>query len=468
MARAKRPGRDRSGPRERARRADGASLPDPQTEPSKPLLTPGGRVDKAAVYRAAQSASAPKAATPSPGEGGLGESDADVVPRAEGAGAESDEEATAPRVAFRLTRDLDKRLDKYLTDRISFMSRAQLQRLIEDGAVLVNGRQAKPSTNLRLGDLVEVFVPPPRAEGIVPEDIPLAVMFEDEHLVVVNKTPDIMVHPARSHLSGTMVNALAYHFKHRSASGGALSEVGQAEARPGVIHRLDRQTSGVIVFAKTERAHWQVSRQFMDRTVEKRYLAVVHGLVEPRIDVIDVPLGPHPSREKGYREKQVVRHDHLGKPALTVARVLGHYWDERAGGTGAGVGLGGVRPSGGAREDAFSLVEVELKTGRTHQIRVHLSHRGFPLVGDDLYGGKASAGGTAPGLARVALHAALLEFRHPIDGRPMRFEAPLPADLARLVGRLRGMARVEEFEGVPGAVHSPGAIGREAQGDLLR
>lgn len=445
MAKAKRSGRDRGG-------APQGQAIEPDTPRTSPLVKPGGKVDKGAVFRAAHAG--PSAGQPTA-------TDPDLVEPLP-TGTEQDEvdaDGVAPRVVFRLTRDLDKRLDKYLTDRISFMSRAQLQRLIEGGGVLVNGRPAKSSTNLRVGDVVEVFVPPPRAEHIAPEDIPLEVMFEDEHLIVVNKSPDIMVHPARSHLSGTMVNALAYHFRHRSVSGGALSGVGGEFARPGVVHRLDRQTSGVIVFAKTEQAHWQVARQFMDRTVDKRYLAFVHGLVEPRIDVIDVPLGPHPSRQKGYREKHVVRHDHLGKPAVTVYRVLGHYAAvaHRAFGE---AGVGGIDPAGGARLDAMSLVEVELKTGRTHQIRVHLSHLGFPLVADDMYGGRVVEADGRPVIDRVALHAARLVFKHPTTGRVMEFHAPLPADLARLIGWGRTQAVVREYGDTPGAVFEPAGLGK--------
>ncbi|MFN3311802.1 MAG: RluA family pseudouridine synthase, partial [Thermomonas sp.] len=173
-----------------------------------------------------------------------------------------------------------------------------------------------------MGDVVEVAVPPPPSEDFPEEDIPLDVLFEDEHLIVLNKSPDIIVHPARTHKKGTLINALAFHFRHRSSLGGSLSGVGRQFARPGVVHRLDRATSGCIVFAKTEQAHWQLANQFMARTVDKRYVTLAHGHVEPVIDVIDLPLGPHPSRERGYREKQVVRHDALGKPAVTIYRVL--------------------------------------------------------------------------------------------------------------------------------------------------
>lgn len=353
-----------------------------------------------------------------------------------------------PKVTFTPQRDLDKRLDKYLCDRITFMSRSKLQALIESGGVLVNGRVAKSSTPVHAGDVIEVSVPPPPSEDFPPEDIPLDVLFEDEHLIVLNKQAGLIVHPARTHTRGTMINALAYYFRHRSASGGSLSSVGSRFARPGVVHRLDRHTSGLIVFAKSEQAHWKLADQFMRRTVDKRYVAVVEGEVQPIIDVIDEPLGPHPSRMRGYREKHVVRHDHLGKPAVTVYRVLGHY----------------ARPTdpGGAELARCSLVEVELKTGRTHQIRVHFSHRGFPLIGDDMYGGKALPLPDGPPFDRQALHAAYLAFRHPISGQPMTFRAPAPADLARLLKAVRGWPTAHEFPSPPGSM-----LGLTGVGDLL-
>jgi 23S rRNA pseudouridine1911/1915/1917 synthase len=357
-------------------------------------------------------------------------------------GAEDDEGLR--RVRFELRRDLQKRLDKYLTDRIAFLSRTQLQRLIDEGGVTVNGRRPKASTVLRIEDVVEVVIPAPPPKNVQPEDIPLDVMFEDEHLLVVNKQPDIIVHPARTHLKGTMLSALAYHFMHRSTVGGALSTVGGEFARPGVVHRLDRHTSGCIVFAKRDEVHWQLGRQFEVRTVEKRYLALVHGHYSPDRDVIDLPLGPHPSREKGYREKCVVRHDELGKPAVTIVHVRERY------------------TIGREVTGRYSLVELDLKTGRTHQIRVHLSHSGYPIIGDDMYGGRAYEGEVAGGgggkadadgpavLARQALHACTLAFTHPMTGERLRFTAPLRGDIGAVVADLRA-------RGNPERVESPGA-----------
>jgi 23S rRNA pseudouridine1911/1915/1917 synthase len=338
------------------------------------------------------------------------------------------------------------------------MSRRQLLRLIDEGGVTINGRAPKASTKLRINDRIEVFIPLPPPSEVQPEDIPLQVLYEDEHIIVLNKQPDIIVHPARSHNKGTLINALAYHFKHRSSAGGALSTVGKEFARPGVVHRLDRNTSGLIVFAKDDTSHWRLARQFETRVVDKRYLALVHGLVEPPVDVIDKPIGPHPSKEKGYREKYVVRHDVLGKASVTICRVRAHFT--------------GAPPEAGDRTDVspvhlrrFSLVELELKTGRTHQIRVHLSHGGYPIVGDDMYEGSAlvqselrppSARGAAstdesPLIARQALHAATLSFRHPISHEPMAFTAPFPSDMAAGVAALKTMDPSARRMDPPGA-----------------
>lgn len=323
------------------------------------------------------------------------------------------------QVRFVLSRELDKRLDRYLVDRIPFLSRTSLQRLIREEAVTVNGRIPRASTKLHRGDVVTAVLPPPPSTEIPAEDIPLDILYEDGDLIVINKRDDIIVHPARGNLSGTMLNALAFHFRHRS--GGRLSSVGAEHARPGVVHRLDRHTTGVMVAAKTDTAHWRLGRQFEERRPEKRYLAVVHGRLEPFADVVDVPIGKHPTA----RFKCAVRWDDTGKQAVTIYRVRELYED-------------------------FSLVELELKTGRTHQIRVHLSHLGYPIVGDDMYGGRhltvgdvAGAAGApglsprAPAITRQALHATLLAFTHPITDEPAEFHAPLPEDMRRLVALLR-------------------------------
>ncbi len=192
-------------------------------------------------------------------------------------------------VRVELSRDLDKRLDKYLVDRIPFLSRTSLQQLIREMAVTVNGRVPKASTRLRKGDVVAAILPPPPPTELVAEHIPLEALYEDDDLIVIHKPDDILVHPARGNQSGTIINGLAWRFLHRS--GGHLSPVGSELARPGVVHRLDRHTTGVLVFAKTETAHWRLARLFEERRTDMRFLAVVLGRFVPAADVIEVPSG---------------------------------------------------------------------------------------------------------------------------------------------------------------------------------
>jgi 23S rRNA pseudouridine1911/1915/1917 synthase len=373
-------------------------MPDPLAD-ADALLTSGGKVDEEALAR--------------------------LVEQRRAAG---EDEGPLPAVRFELQRDIQDRLDRYLTSRVPFLSRTRIQRLIESGAATVNARVAKASTRLRLNDVVELVLPPPESKEIRPQQLPLDILFEDEHLIVQN------------------------------TSSGALSTVGDEFARPGVVHRLDRDTTGCIAFAKDDEAHWKLAAQFEKRTVEKRYLAIVHGHYEPPIDAIDLPLGPHPSREKGYREKYVVRHDALGKASLTIARVASRFSEPASGVDRLSEPVSGRSPESGDAPGAttsrsrlrretgsenrstqkFSLVELELRTGRTHQIRVHLSYRGFPILGDDMYGGRPllAPDGT-PILERQALHAALLEFNHPIHGQRLRFQAPPPPDFAAALAHLR-------------------------------
>jgi len=332
--------------------------------------------------------------------------------------SEEDDE-TPIQVHFTLVRDLDKRLDRYLVDRVPFLSRTSVQRLIAEEGVRVNGRIARKSVRLHAGDEVLVTLPPPPSSEIPAEEIPIEIIYEDADLLVLNKQPDIIVHPARGNLSGTLLNALIWHFRHRSEGG--LSTVGEALARPGVVHRLDRFTTGAMVVAKSDLAHWRLARQFEQRTTEKRYLALVHGDFAGGTEVLDQPIGAHPINRLRYS----VRWDELGKPALTIVRPRERYGD-------------------------FTLLEIELRTGRTHQIRVHLSHAGFPIAGDDLYGGRHVSVGDIVGpagtaehsprhmlLIRQALHAALLGFEHPITRARRRFLAPIPADIGQVITLLR-------------------------------
>jgi 23S rRNA pseudouridine1911/1915/1917 synthase len=337
-------------------------------------------------------------------------------------------------VEFELLKDLDKRLDRYMVDRVPFLSRTQIQRLIDEQAITVNGRVPKSSTKLHKGDRIVATLPPPPSGAIEPQDIPLDVLYEDDAIIVVNKPAGLIVHPARSHKSGTLVNALAWRFKH--VSGGELSKVGEEFARPGVVHRLDKHTSGAIVSAKNDTAHWRLGKQFEMRRTDKRYLALVHGSPEKDVETIDLPLGKHPT----VKEKYAVRFDETGKPSLTIARVRERY----------------VAPDG----QRYTLVELELRTGRTHQIRVHLSYTGHPIVGDDMYGGRHATDRMLGGerdemlLARQALHATTLGFRHPMTEERMSFTAPVAADIARAVSLLRASTRAA---GEACEVTAPGA-----------
>ena len=346
--------------------------------------------------------------------------------------AQGDDDAPV-EVTFTLQRNHNKRLDAYLAGRIPFLSRTSIQRLISENVVWVNDRTPKASTKLKSGDRVRVILPPPPSTDIPAEEIPLEILYEDHDFVIINKQDDIIVHPARGNRSGTLINALAWHFQH--VSEGTLSTVGEEFARPGVVHRLDRHTTGVMVVAKTDTAHWRLSKQFEVRRTHKRYLAVVHGEVEPLTDVIDIPLGKHPIKRGEY----AVRWDDLGKESVTIFRVREQY-------------------------EGFTLVELELKTGRTHQIRLHLRHLGFPIVGDDMYGGKhikvsnivppgipCDFPRTHPIIERQALHASLLEFDHPISGEVSVFTAPIHDDMQTLIEMLREY-RFKRSPSVPGAI----------------
>jgi 23S rRNA pseudouridine1911/1915/1917 synthase len=343
---------------------------------------------------------------------------------AEPGGSPEDEGTLSPDVQgpqqahWTVGRARNVRLDRWLGSRVPWMSRTALQRLVQDAAVTVNGRAPKASTRLNPGDKVSILLPPPPVRTLQAQEMPLDIVYEDEHLLIVNKQQDLIVHPARSHQSGTLINGLAWHFQN--AGSGTLSSVGKEHARPGVVHRLDRFTSGVMVVAKHDTAHWQLGRQFENRTTRKRYLALVHGDVEPLADVIDLPIGKHST----IRERQAIRWDDTGKAAVTLYRVRERYGD-------------------------FTLVELELRTGRTHQIRVHLSHLGWPIAGDDMYGGRhllvrdllpPGSGGDRLRcvLNRQALHATMLGFTHPMTNEAVEFTVPVPDDIGDVVRLLRG------------------------------
>ena len=294
------------------------------------------------------------------------------------------------------------RLDTYLASQIEGWSRARLQRLIENEDVLVNGKIAKPSYKLRDGDEIEVELVAPPTDIFTPEDIPLDIVYEDETLVVVNKPAGLVVHPAAGTPSGTLANALAYHFQKLPGTG----------VRPGIVHRLDRDTSGLLVVAKTDAALENLSDQFRDRSVYKSYVALVHGRVASNSGKIDQPLARDPSNRT---RMAVVRN---GRNALTLYRVRRAF-------------------------DRFTLLDVELKTGRTHQIRVHLAWIKHPVVADETYGAGRDNTIQDPrlrarirSLHRQFLHAEKLGFKHPTTGEFVKFERSLPRALGDLLVEL--------------------------------
>jgi len=302
----------------------------------------------------------------------------------------------------------ERRLDKYLHSRFSNFSRVMLQNIIKQGAVKVNGKIARPSFQLNPGDKIELTLPELPSKDILPEDIPLDIIYEDSELIVLNKPPDIIVHPARGNTHGTLVNALVYHCDKLSS--------GLGEFRPGIVHRLDKNTTGVMVVTKNDAAQWNIAKQFERRQVKKSYLAVVHGTPELTADRVKAPLGIHPK----IREKYAIRPE-SGKEAVTFYEVVESF-------------------------RGFSLLKLTPKTGRTHQIRVHLSSINHPIVADDMYGGKliypwqladAEPAPQEPVINRVALHASTLEFKHPTTEKLAKFEAPLPEDMQNLLDMLR-------------------------------
>lgn len=295
-----------------------------------------------------------------------------------------------------------QRLDRYLASMLPGQSRSRLQRLIREGLVRVNGRAAKPNLVIKGGMQVEVEAAEPVEARPAAEAIEVPILYQDPDLVVVDKPAGMVVHPAAGHASGTLVNALLHHVDDLSGVGG--------EKRPGIVHRLDRGTSGLMVVAKNDAAHQELARQFHDREVEKEYLALVWGVVQAGRR-IDTPIG----RDPGNRKRMSAKARRSREAVTRIVRV--HR----------------INP-------ALTLAQIAIHTGRTHQIRVHLSAIGHPVVGDSLYGGvrrrlQADVRAVAH-LQRPFLHAARLSFRHPTDGRTMTFESPLPPDLQQVLDEL--------------------------------
>ena len=287
----------------------------------------------------------------------------------------------------------DARLDKFIGDNSPQLSRTRARRLIDDGLVTVNGRVEKASFKLGAGDKIEIIVPPEEPSRLAAENIPLKIIYEDADLLVVDKPAGLTVHPAPGHPSGTVVNAVL----------GYLPAAGEGEEseRPGIVHRLDKDTSGLLLVARNRAAQENLSDQFKNRAVKKTYLALVKGRLTPERGIIEAEIG----RDKRNRQKMAVVSS--GREARTEYRVLKY------------VGR-------------YTLLEIKPETGRTHQIRVHLAAIGFPVAGDEIYGQKT------PGLSRQFLHAHKLKFKLPSTGEEVEFTSPLPEDLERALGEMSG------------------------------
>lgn len=297
-----------------------------------------------------------------------------------------------------------ERLDKFLCEKFPAASRGALQRLIEQGHIRVNGKMVKPTHSPRTGEKIEVQWPEPKSAEALPEEMPLDILFEDKSLLVLNKPAGIVVHPAAGHEKHTLVNALLHHCKS------SLSGIGGV-ARPGIVHRLDKETSGCLVVAKNDETHLALSKQFADRNIKKFYHAIVCGKLPRESGEIHAAIARHPS----HRKRMAAREDNSGRAAHTSWRIL-------------------------EKLNAATLVEAQIHTGRTHQIRVHFQHISHPLVGDDTYGAKQNKKFTeathyqAP---RVMLHARELSFVHPRTKKEMNFKSPLPGDFREALKFLR-------------------------------
>jgi|SRR5579863_886876 len=292
------------------------------------------------------------------------------------------------------------RIDLYLIQRGAPVSRARLQRLIEAGEITVGGRKVRTSYRVRPGDRIDIHVPSPTPLEMAPEEIALDIVYEDDSLLLINKPPGLVVHPGPGNPHGTLVNALLYHCRN------SLPAIGGRE-RPGIVHRLDKETSGLMVVAKTDGAHQGLSRQFKEHAISRRYLAIVHGELPRERGSIDLPIG-----RDLWERKKISARTKRPREALTRYEVL-----ERLAGA--------------------TLVAVYPQTGRTHQIRVHFAHLNHPIVGDKVYGGRKETRGIGLEVPRQMLHAETLGFLHPIHRRALEFQAPPPSDMQRVLEYLR-------------------------------
>jgi len=303
---------------------------------------------------------------------------------------------------------IGRRLDKYLHGRYPRISRTLLQKYIKDGQVTVNSLPSKASYEPAAGDIIEIVLPPPPPSEVIPQDIPIDIIYEDEWLIALNKSAGMVCHPAWASQTGTVANAVAFHAEKLSR--------GEDPFRPGILHRLDKNTTGVLLIAKTDEAHWRVSLQFERRTVSKEYLAICEGVVRLDGDIINKPLAPHPeTTQRMILPSAMPPRQAMFKEAVTEYRVNRRY-------------------------RGYTVVDLFPRTGRTHQLRVHMSSIGHPIVGDKLYGGRpvserdlSGSGAAAPLIEHQALHARRLRFVHPIREHVVELEAPLPANLRRIL-----------------------------------
>ena len=289
-----------------------------------------------------------------------------------------------------------KRIDSYIVDKNINLSRTTIKRLLDEGKILVNGKKQKPSYKPEVGDIITIEIPEPEEVELKPQDIPIDVIYEDKDIIVVNKPKGMVVHPANGNPDGTLVNAILAKCKD------SLSGIG-GEIRPGIVHRLDKDTSGLLIIAKNDQAHINMSKQIQDRKVIKKYIALVKGVIGENTATIDMPI----ARSTKDRKKMAV--DPKGKEAITHYKVLQRY-------------------------DKYTLLEIKIDTGRTHQIRVHMSYIGHPVVGDMQY----SNGKNEFGIEGQMLHSKYLEFDHPITGKRLKLEAPLPEYFEQVLKELEG------------------------------
>ena len=292
--------------------------------------------------------------------------------------------------------DAGVRIDKYLAEQLPDITRSYLQKLLKDGSVQMNGKPVKASTKTAAGAVIALTIPEPEEPEILPENIPLDILYEDSDVILINKPKNMVVHPAAGHYTGTLVNALMYHCR------GDLSGI-NGVLRPGIVHRIDKDTTGVLIVCKNDRAHNALAEQLKEHSITRKYRAIVCGNLKEDEGTVDAPLGRHPQDRK---KMAIVRSG--GKRAVTHYRVL-----ERFGN--------------------YTYIECRLETGRTHQIRVHMASLGHPLLGDEIYGRAKSPFK----LEGQTLHAMVLGFIHPTTGEYMEFEAPLPEYFEKLVEKLR-------------------------------